>query len=79
MKIVALAATALVLSLAGASGVEARGCLKGAVVGGVAGHFAGHHPVLGAAGGCMVGRHMAHKNDVAARRSAGAQVQPGHR
>ena len=39
----------------------AAGCLKGAVVGGVAGHVAGKHGVLGAAGGCVVGRHMANK------------------
>ena len=81
MKIVALAATALVISLAAASAVEAKGCVKGAVVGGVAGHFAGHHPVLGAAGGCMVGHHMAHKKDVEAQRAAAAQPpgQPARR
>jgi hypothetical protein len=36
---------------------EAKGCLKGAVVGGVAGHYAGHHGLLGAAAGCLYGRH----------------------
>ena len=39
----------------------AKGCIKGAVVGGVAGHMA-HHGVLGAAGGCAVGHHMASKS-----------------
>lgn len=39
----------------------ARGCIKGAIVGGVAGHYAGHHGLLGAAGGCVVGRHMANE------------------
>ena len=41
---------------------SAKGCLKGAVVGGVAGHYAAHHGVLGAAAGCLVGRHYAHKH-----------------
>jgi hypothetical protein len=55
-------ATALSLILAaGTVGqAQAAGCLKGAVVGGVAGHLAGHG-VLGAAGGCVVGHHMAAK------------------
>ena len=59
-----IATAALTLSLvAGAAGpAEAKGCIKGAVVGGVAGHMA-HHGVLGAAGGCAVGHHMAAKQD----------------
>jgi hypothetical protein len=40
---------------------SAKGCLKGAVVGGVAGHYAGHHGVIGAAAGCLIGRHQAKK------------------
>jgi outer membrane lipoprotein SlyB len=47
----------------GASEAHAKGCLKGAVVGGVAGHYAGHHGVLGAAAGCVVGRHEAKKHE----------------
>jgi hypothetical protein len=53
-----------VLALAAAASigpVEAKGCLKGAAVGGVAGHVAGHHGVLGAAAGCVIGRHRANK------------------
>ena len=42
---------------------EAKGCLKGAAVGGVAGHFAGHHGLIGAAAGCVYGRHEANKRD----------------
>jgi len=38
---------------------DAKGCIKGALVGGVAGHYAGHHGLLGAAAGCIVGRHEA--------------------
>ncbi|MCJ2080240.1 hypothetical protein [Methylobacterium sp. J-090] len=55
--------TALALtSLVATTGVEAKGCLKGAAVGGLAGHVAGHG-VLGAAAGCAVGRHQANKRD----------------
>ena len=38
---------------------EAKGCIKGALIGGVAGHYAGHHGLLGAAAGCLIGRHQA--------------------
>jgi hypothetical protein len=38
---------------------DAKGCIKGAIVGGVAGHYAHHHGLIGAATGCLVGRHMA--------------------
>ena len=55
-------ATAGALALLGSSiPAAAKGCIKGAVVGGVAGHYAGHHGVLGAAAGCLVGRHEAKK------------------
>ena len=40
---------------------DAKGCIKGALVGGVAGHFAGHHGLLGAAAGCVIGRHRANQ------------------
>jgi uncharacterized protein YcfJ len=59
---VLLATTACGLMIASASPADAKGCIKGAVVGGVAGHMAGHG-VLGAAGGCAVGHHMANKTD----------------
>jgi hypothetical protein len=42
---------------------DAKGCLKGAAVGGVAGHVAGHHGFLGAAAGCVIGRHEAKKKE----------------
>jgi hypothetical protein len=54
----AVAALALTTSSA-----EAKGCLKGAAVGGVAGHYAGHHGMLGAAAGCLYGRHRANEQD----------------
>src|SRR4051812_3162257 len=59
-RILASSALALVV-IAGSAPAEAKGCLKGAVVGGAAGHVAGHHGVLGAAAGCLVGRHRANK------------------
>lgn len=46
----------------GASHADAKGCLKGAAVGALAGHMAGHG-VMGAAGGCAVGHHMANRTD----------------
>jgi hypothetical protein len=57
-------ASALVLGVAllPAGPAHARGCIKGAVIGGTAGHFAGHHGLLGAAAGCLVGRHYANKH-----------------
>lgn len=54
---------ASVLAAGIAPAANAKGCLKGAVVGGVAGHFVGSgHGLLGAAGGCLVGRHYARKH-----------------
>ncbi len=58
---VALLAAAMLTLAAGSA--EAKGCIKGAVVGGVAGHYAGHHGLLGAAAGCLYGRHEANKRD----------------
>ena len=40
---------------------DAKGCIKGAIVGGVAGHYAHHHGLIGAAAGCLIGRHEAKK------------------
>lgn len=62
MKI-SVATLIAILVLASASYADAKGCLKGAIVGGVAGHYAGHHGVLGAAAGCVVGRHEAKKHE----------------
>ena len=55
---------------------EAKGCLKGAAVGGLAGHMAGHG-VLGAAGGCAVGHHMAHRNDDRTYNNDRTDASPG--
>ena len=60
--LVACLSTALVLIVSTAP-ASARGCIKGAVVGGVAGHYAGHHGTLGAAAGCVIGRHEANKRE----------------
>lgn len=51
-----------VLGLAFTSAAQAKGCIKGAIVGGVAGSVAGHGKV-GAAAGCVIGRHEANKAD----------------
>jgi len=52
---------AIIFALATVTSADAKGCIKGAVVGGVAGHYASHHGFLGAAAGCIVGRHEANK------------------
>jgi hypothetical protein len=61
MKHILLGAALAFAVIAGSAPAEAKGCIKGAVVGGVAGHVAGHHGVLGAAAGCLIGRHRANK------------------
>ncbi len=61
MKTFLIATGALALLLGGLAPAQAAGCIKGAAVGGVAGHVAGHG-VLGAAAGCVVGRHNANKS-----------------
>jgi hypothetical protein len=68
IKVAGAAALAFTVLLA-PSVTDAKGCIKGALVGGVAGHYAGHHGLLGAAAGCLIGRHQAH--------AAQKQQQPG--
>jgi len=58
---IALAAVAMLAIVS--SPADAKGCLKGAAVGGVAGHYAGHHGLLGAAAGCLYGRHRANEQE----------------
>ena len=58
-KIVTAAAFGIVLLLA-PSVSQAKGCIKGTLIGGVAGHYAGRHGLLGAAAGCIIGRHQSH-------------------
>jgi len=60
LRIAALVGAMFLMS---AGYANAKGCLKGAAVGGVAGHYAGHHGFLGAAAGCLVGRHEARKHE----------------
>ena len=63
MKSPAIAAALLAAAMLVAQAPAlAKGCVKGAAVGGVAGHFAGHHGMLGAAAGCLIGRHEANKH-----------------
>jgi hypothetical protein len=52
-----VACLAIIFALAAPA--NAKGCLKGAVLGGVAGHYTVHHGLLGAAAGCIIGRHEA--------------------
>jgi hypothetical protein len=55
---------------------DAKGCLKGAIVGGAAGHFAGHHGLIGAAAGCLIGRHEARKHEL--ERTDGDRNSPAY-
>ncbi len=59
-----LAFSAAALSILAANGpADAKGCLKGAIVGGAVGHYTAHHGLLGAAAGCLIGRHEAAKHE----------------
>jgi hypothetical protein len=59
-----IALSCVALSIMVTSPADAKGCLKGAVVGGAAGHYAGHHGLIGAAAGCLIGRHEARKHEM---------------
>jgi hypothetical protein len=63
MKTAFAAVTVAVLAIAASAPADAKGCIKGAIVGGVAGHYAGHHGMLGAAAGCLYGRHRANEHE----------------
>jgi len=71
MKTLCAAVTIAVLALAASAPADAKGCIKGAIVGGVAGHYAGHHGMLGAAAGCLYGRHRANEQDRQAQQPQG--------
>jgi uncharacterized protein YfiM (DUF2279 family) len=73
MKALIFALTIAATALLTASSAEAKGCIKGAVVGGVAGHYAGHHGWLGAAAGCLYGRHRANQQDQRTQGQGGGQ------
>ena len=76
MRTFLIAAGALALTFGGLAPAEAKGCIKGAAVGGVAGHVAGHG-VLGAAAGCVVGRHNANKSAREAEQARAANANNG--
>ena len=76
-KIIVSAAAALAL-VAGVTSADAKGCIKGALVRGAAGHFAGHHGFIGAAAGCVIGRHEANKHARAQQTQQYQQNQQKH-
>lgn len=49
-----------ILVLANAAPAEAAGCLKGAAVGALAAHVTHHSMLLGALGGCIIGKVVSH-------------------
>ena len=65
----------IVLALTTISSADAKGCIKGAVVGGIAGHYVEHHGLIGAAAGCIIGRHEA-KERARLQREQEQQDQP---
>lgn len=69
-----IASLAALVAVGSPSPADAAGCIKGALAGGVAGHYAGGHSVLGAVGGCVVGRRLA-SNKAARERNAQMQQQ----
>ncbi len=77
MKAISILATAGLLMFVGNSAAEAKGCIKGALVGGVAGHFMHRHTLLGAAAGCIVGHHLAHKKEQE-QKAAAQKAQAQH-
>ncbi|UTD30329.1 hypothetical protein [Bradyrhizobium sp. WD16] len=73
MTKVAVAAVVLACVVGAGGPADAKGCLKGAVVGGIAGHYVGHHGFMGAAAGCVVGRHEASKRQTGQPQDANSQ------
>ncbi len=61
MRAIIKCSTIIILALTVVTPANAKGCLKGALIGGVAGHYTVHHGLLGAAAGCIIGRHEAKK------------------
>jgi hypothetical protein len=79
MKTLTLAGAVMFVLAAGVAGpAQAKGCITGAVVGGAAGHMA-HHGVLGAAGGCAAGHHMASEKQKQAERQQRMQYEQNPR
>ncbi|MFM0329499.1 hypothetical protein [Paraburkholderia strydomiana] len=78
MRIITVSVVSLLICFS-VGQANAAGCLKGAAIGGVGGHFVGSgHAVLGAASGCIIGRHMANekaKEDAQAKARAQQQSQ----
>jgi phage tail tape-measure protein len=61
MKVIVAISSMLLSAVLTTVPANAKGCLTGAVAGGAVGHYAGHHGLLGAAAGCLIGRHEAAK------------------
>jgi hypothetical protein len=63
MKMIAAISAVMLAATLMSAPAQAKGCLKGAVAGGAVGHYAGHHGWLGAAAGCLIGRHEASQRE----------------
>jgi hypothetical protein len=63
MKTIIVFSSLLLSALLSSAPADAKGCLKGAIAGGAVGHYTVHHGLLGAAAGCLIGRHEAAKRE----------------
>jgi len=63
MKMIVVFSSGILATMVATAPAEAKGCLKGAIAGGAVGHYAGHHGLIGAAAGCLIGRHEARQRE----------------
>jgi hypothetical protein len=82
MKMIAAISAMMFAATLMSAPAQAKGCLKGAIAGGAVGHYAAHHGWLGAAAGCLIGRHEAaqrEREQEKARQQQGASDYQGYR
>jgi hypothetical protein len=72
MKMIAAISCMTLSAMLTPAPADAKGCLKGAIAGGAVGHYAGHHGLIGAAAGCLIGRHEAAQREQEKTRRQGA-------
>jgi hypothetical protein len=80
MKMIAAVSALMLAATLMSAPAQAKGCLKGAVAGGAVGHYTVHHGWLGAAAGCLIGRHEAaqrEREQEKARREGASDYQTG--
>jgi hypothetical protein len=63
MKMIAAISAVMFAATLTSAPAQAKGCIKGAIAGGAVGHYTVHHGLLGAAAGCLIGRHEANQRE----------------